>query len=109
MTGSRAAVRPDEPWPELPWRVWEPTISTLHLWLQIVGKVRMALAAPLNHWWHIPLYVSARGLTTSAIPYDHGAFEVDFDLVDHRLTITSSERDSFTMPLEPKSVARFYR
>jgi hypothetical protein len=79
------------------------------MWLQIVGKVRMALAAPLNHWWHIPLYVSARGLTTSAIPYGHGAFEVDFDFVDHRLTISSSERGLFTMPLEPKSVARFYR
>src|SRR6478736_1740579 len=56
------------PWPELPWRDWEPTISTLHLWLQIVGKVRLALAPPLNHWWHVPLYVTARGLTTSPIP-----------------------------------------
>jgi hypothetical protein len=65
-TSERTAVRAR--WPALPWREWEPTISTLHIWVEIVGKVRMALPAPLNHWWHVPLYVSARGLTTCAIP-----------------------------------------
>ena len=72
-------------WPELPWRDWEPTISTLHMWVQIVGKVRLALAPPLNHWWQVPLYVTARGLTTSPIPYGDRAFQVDFDFVEHRL------------------------
>jgi len=58
------------PWPELPWTEWSATMATLHMWTQIVGKVRMALTPPLNHWWHIALYVSSRGLTTSAIPYE---------------------------------------
>jgi Family of unknown function (DUF5996) len=96
-------------WPELPWRDWEPTMSTLHMWLQIVGKVRLALAAPLNHWWHVPLYVTARGLTTSSIPYGEGEFQVDLDFVEHRLDIVDGEPDAFSMALEPRSVARFYR
>jgi hypothetical protein len=104
MTRSRTV----EPWPELPWREWEPTISTLHMWTQIVGKVRMALAAPLNHWWHITLYATTRGLTTSPIPYGSTQFQVDFDFLDHRLLVTDSSGSSFTMRLEPKSVARFY-
>jgi hypothetical protein len=98
-----------EPWPELPWRDWAPTLDTLHLWVQIVGKVRMALAPPRNHWWHIPLYVTARGLTTSAIPYARRHFQVDFDFVDHRLVVTDSSPASFEIALEPKSVAAFYR
>jgi len=79
------------------------------MWVQVVGKVRMTLTPPLNHWWHVPLYVSARGLTTSAIPYASGQFQVDFDFIDHHLQVTDSQGGSFTMPLEPKSVARFYR
>ena len=79
------------------------------MWIQIVGKVRMALAPPLNHWWHVPLYVSARGLTTSAIPYGHRQFQVDLDFIDHRLQVIDGDGRSFTMALEPKSVARFYR
>jgi hypothetical protein len=78
------------------------------MWLQIVGKVRMALAPPLNHWWHTTLYVSSRGLTTSPIPRGDGHFQVDFDFVDHRLRVTDSDAASFTMALEPKSVAQFY-
>jgi hypothetical protein len=97
-----------EPWPELPWREWEPTLSTLHMWTQIVGKVRMALAPPLNHWWHITLYATSRGLTTSPIPYGSRLFQVDFDFLDHRLLVTDSAGGLFTMKLEPKSVARFY-
>jgi Family of unknown function (DUF5996) len=96
-------------WPELPWRDWEPTLSTLHMWLQIVGKVRLALAPPLNHWWHVPLYVTARGLTTSPIPYRHRVFQIDFDFVEHRLTVSDGDPGVFTMALEPRSVARFYR
>lgn len=99
----------DARWPELPWTEWAATISTLHMWTQIVGKVRMALAPARNHWWHVPLYVSSRGLTTSAIPYGLREFQVDFDFIDHRLQVADSEGATFTMPLEPKSVARFYR
>jgi hypothetical protein len=99
----------EDPWPELPWREWAPTISTLHMWVQIVGKVRMALAPPLNHWWHVPLYVSARGLTTSPIPYGRRQFQVDFDFIDHRSRVTDSDGREFTIALEPMSVARFYR
>jgi hypothetical protein len=79
------------------------------MWIQIVGKVRMALAPPRNHWWHIPLYVTSRGLTTSAIPYGSRQFQVDFDVLDHRLDVTDTAGRTFTMPLEPRSVARFYR
>lgn len=96
-------------WPELPWTEWQPTISTVHMWTQVVGKVRMALAPPLNHWWHITLYVSSRGMTTSPIPYANREFQVDFDFVDHRLLVADTAGASFTMALEPKSVARFYR
>jgi hypothetical protein len=95
-------------WPELPWQEWEPSMSTLHMWTQIVGKVRMALAAPINHWWHVPLYVSPRGLTTTAVPYDGRLFRVDFDFIDHRLTITDDRPGRFAMELEPMSVAAFY-
>jgi hypothetical protein len=96
-------------WPELPWREWAPTISTLHMWTQVVGKVRMALAPPLNHWWHVPLYVSSRGLTTSPIPFGARQFQVDFDFLDDRLDVTDTDGGSFTMPLAPQSVAQFYR
>ena len=105
---SSSPVLHRQPWPELPWQEWHPTLATLHMWTQIVGKVRMALAPPLNHWWHVPLYVSARGLTSSPIPYRDRQFQVDFDLLDHRLDVTDSDGRSFTMALEPKSVARFY-
>jgi hypothetical protein len=109
MILSQALAETDEPWPELPWREWTPTISTLHMWTQIVGKVRMALAPPLNHWWHVPLYVTSRGLTTSPIPYGHRHFQVDFDFLAHRLDVTDSDDRSFTIRLAPMSVARFYR
>jgi Family of unknown function (DUF5996) len=106
---SQIVVAADERWPELPWSEWEPTIATLHMWVQIVGKVRMALAPPLNHWWHVPLYASARGLTTSAIPSGSRHLQVDFDFIDHRVQASTSDGGSFTMALEPKSVAQFYR
>lgn len=109
MTRPHTLEVTNEPWPELPWREWTATIDTLHLWVQIVGKVRMALAPPLNHWWHVPLYVSSRGLTTSPIPYGPRQFQVDFDFLDHRLQVSDSAGGRFTMQLEPMSVARFYR
>ena len=110
-TNNDASVRPSgsETWPELPWHDWQPTVATLHMWTQIVGKVRMELAPPLNHWWHVPLYVSPRGLTTSPIPYGLRSFQVDFDFIDHRLLVTDSQGGSLSIPLEPKSVVTFYR
>ena len=96
-------------WPELPWQDWEPTISTLHMWAQIVGKIRLALTPPINHWWHVPLYVSARGLTTTAIPYDDSVLQLEFDFVDHRLVVTDGQPGTFAMELAPRSVADFYR
>jgi hypothetical protein len=105
----RPGVPAGEPWPELPWRDWEPTVSTLHMWTQIVGKVRLALAPPQNHWWHVTLYVSSRGLTTSAIPYESREFQIDLDLVDHRLEVRDSQNAGFALALVPMSVAHFYR
>jgi Family of unknown function (DUF5996) len=107
--GPRAAVATAGRWPELPWGEWGPTIATLHMWVQIAGKVRLALAPPLNHWWHVPLYVTARGLTTSPIPYGDREFQVDFDFVDHRLRVIDGDPSDFSMALEPRSVASFYR
>jgi hypothetical protein len=74
-------------WPVLPFDDWRETCATLHMWTQIVGKVRLALAPHVNHWWQVPLYVGARGLTTSAIPYGDKSFEMEFDFVDHVLAI----------------------
>jgi hypothetical protein len=98
-----------EQWPELPWTEWKPTLDTLHMWLQVVGKVRLALAAPQNHWWHTTLYVTARGLTTSPIPVEGRDFEVTFDFLDHRLDVADTEGRTFEMTLAPMSVATFYR
>src|SRR6202045_2315201 len=92
-------------WPALPLEVWQDTYATLHMWLQIVGKVRLALAPRINHWWEVPLYVSALGLTTSAIPYPEGNFEVEFDFIHHRLTIKTSQNTAATVGLRPRSVA----
>ena len=77
-------------WPELPLEAWRDTYATLHMWTQIVGKVRLALSPRINHWWEVALYVNARGLTTSAIPYDGKVFEVQFDFIDHKLIIQTS-------------------
>jgi Family of unknown function (DUF5996) len=98
-----------EAWPALELAAWRDTYATLHLWTQIVGKTRLALAASVNHWWHVPLYVSARGLTTSAIPYGRGAFEVEFDFLSHVLTVRTSADTSRSLTLAPRSVADFYK
>src|SRR6188768_568691 len=92
VTFGRAATPAD--WPDLPWRDWGPTISTLHMWMQIVGKVRLALAPPINHWWHATLYVTARGLTTSPVPYAGGTFEINFDFIDHALIVQTSQGET---------------
>ncbi|HWY23100.1 MAG TPA: DUF5996 family protein [Candidatus Acidoferrum sp.] len=95
-------------WPALPLEAWQDTYATLHMWTQIVGKVRLALSPRVNHWWEVPLYVNARGLTTSAIPYGDGDFEVQFDFIDHKLIIQTSWGSSKTLALKPQSVADFY-
>jgi hypothetical protein len=95
-------------WPELTLSEWEDTRDTLHLWTQVVGKVRMALAPMVNHWWHVPLYVSARGLTTSLMPAGDGGLEIEFDFVDHVLHLRTTDGQSARVPLEPRSVASFH-
>jgi hypothetical protein len=96
-------------WPALPLAEWQPTYDTLHMWVQIVGKIRMSLHPPLNHFWHVTLYVNARGLTTGPIPYPKGVFEIQFDFIDHKLIVETSEGRTESRPLKPESVASFYR
>ena len=95
-------------WPDLPLSAWSETCETLHRWTQIAGKVRMALTPQVNHWWNVTLYVTARGLGTSAIPYGPGAFEIIFDFVDHRLRIDASDGRSESFALAPMTVKDFY-
>jgi hypothetical protein len=97
-----------ELWPDLPWQDWEATATTLHMWTQIVGKTRLALTPLVNHWWNVPLYVTARGLSTSAMPYRDSLFELEFDFVDHRLDARLTSGESRSLPLKPQSVAEFY-
>ncbi|MGA8619558.1 MAG: DUF5996 family protein [Candidatus Sulfotelmatobacter sp.] len=107
MAAQPHSPNPDS-WPELPLAAWQDTYATLHMWTQIVGKVRLALSPRVNHWWEVPLYVNSRGLTTSAIPYGHDNFEIQFDFIDHQLQIRGSWGSSKTLPLKPQSVADFY-
>jgi len=97
-----------EIWPALPLAEWEPTYHNLHMWSQIVGKVRMALTPRINHWWNVPLYVTARGLTTSPIPYGREAFEICFDFLDHKLVVDRCDGRGESLALEPRTVAEFY-
>jgi hypothetical protein len=95
-------------WPDLTLSEWEGTRDTLHLWTQVVGKIRLAQTPWINHSWHVALYLTARGLTTSVIPYGARTFEIDFDFIDHRLAIASSDGRVGGFVLEPQSVASFY-
>jgi hypothetical protein len=96
-------------WPALPYDAWKDTYATLHMWSQVVGKVVLARAAPLNHSWGIALLVTARGLTTRALPHGRRSFTMAFDFIDHQLVIETSDGDRRHLPLEPRSVAEFYR
>src|SRR6266436_1039203 len=96
-------------WPALPLSSWKDTCATLHMWTQMVGKVRLALTPLVNHWWNVPLYVSSRGLTTSQMPYRDRALELRFDFIDHQLVLQSSDGVHKTLPLAPRSVADFYQ
>ena len=95
-------------WPSLPLEAWSDTCATLHMWTQIVGKIRLAQSPWINHSWHVTLYVTARGLTTSPIPYGTRTFQVDFDFIDHRVVVQSSDGGVGGVLLQPQSVAAFY-
>jgi hypothetical protein len=99
----------NDAWPALPVAEWQATRDTLQLWTQIVGKVRMVSTPLTNHWWNVPLYVTARGLTTSLIPRDERAYQIDLDLLADRLDITVTDGSSASMPLGPGPVADFHR
>jgi Family of unknown function (DUF5996) len=99
----------EEAWPALPLVEWSETRDTLHMWTQVVGKVRLALSPHVNHWWEVPLYVSARGLTTSAIPSERGNFEINFDFIEHKLDVVPSWTQPAVIRLYTRSVAGFYR
>jgi hypothetical protein len=95
-------------WPALPLEEWNDTRATLHMWTQIVGKVRLVQSPLVNHWWNVPLYLTPRGLTTSAIPYGDRYFEIEFDFIDHALIVRTSDGEIRSIALKPKSVAAFY-
>ena len=105
---AKVADRTDAAWPELPYAAWKGTYATLHLWTQIVGKIRLARTSWLNHSWHVVLYVTPRGLTTSSIPHDTGSFELEFDFVNHVLVVSKDEGSVRRIDLYPRSVADFY-
>jgi len=105
---SPAAAHREETLPALPLDSWADTQATLHMWGQIVGKVRLKLCPLVNHWWNVPFYVTARGLTTSVMPYENGDVEVIFDFIDHDLLIETSDGASRKLALKPQSVADFY-
>jgi hypothetical protein len=104
-------MRPDDDacWPALPYDAWKDTYATLHLWSQVVGKVALALAAPLNHSWAVALRVTPRGLTTRPLPHGERTFTIQFDFLDHQLRIGASDGETRTLALAPRSVADFYR
>jgi hypothetical protein len=105
----QAVADQPECWPTLPLDSWKDTCATLHLWTQMVGKVRLKLTPLVNHWWNVPFYVTARGLTTSRIPYGGRAFELWFDFIQHRLVLETNDGITKELALSPRSVADFYQ
>jgi hypothetical protein len=108
MQSSGMSRTPQIPWPELPTAAWRATYETLHLWTQIIGKIRLARSPWLNHSWHVALYVTARGLTTSPIPDGARSFQIDLDFIDHALRISTSDGATRQFALAGQSVANFY-
>ena len=96
-------------WPELPLREWKDTLATLHMWTQIVGKIRLKQSPFENQWWNTPFYVTPRGLTTSAMPYNEQLFQITFDFIDHVLIIETTDGSTKKFGLQPRSVAEFYK
>ena len=99
----------EELWPSLPLHAWQDTHDTLHMWTQIVGKIKLELAPMMNQWWQVPLHVTSRGLTTYPVPYEDTIFQMDFDFIDHELRIAVEEGESRSIELKPRSVADFYQ
>ena len=97
------------PWPALPLAEWKDTYVTLHMWTQIVGKIRLALTPLVNHWWNTTLYVTPRGLTTTAMPYNSRQLQIDFDFIDHKLLIETTDNSTKIVALRPCPVAVFYQ
>ena len=110
MTKTRDSTIPvtSDSWPPMRLADWKDTYATLHMWTQIVGKIRLELTPRINHWWNVPLYVSARGLTTSVIPYGNRCFEMEFDFLQHKLEIRTTDSQARFVALAPRSVADFY-
>lgn len=104
----KSEMTSEDTWPSLPLEEWEETRATLHMWTQVLGKIRLAQTPLVNHWWNVPLYVNSRGLTTSVMPYDARSFEIDFDFIDHNLLIKTSDNEERIIKLRPISVAEFY-
>ena len=104
-----ATQRDKNDWPALPFQEWADTAATLHMWTQIVGKIRMQFTPWTNHSWHVTLYLTSRGLTTSPIPYGTRTFEIRLDFLDHHLRILTSDDAQRSLELRPQSVAKFYR
>ncbi|MET0624454.1 MAG: DUF5996 family protein [Pyrinomonadaceae bacterium] len=101
---------PSHFWPSLPFEEWRETYYLLHMWTQVVGKVKLSMNPNVNHWWHVPLYVSARGLTTAAMHYPGRSFQIDFDFIDHQLLVRDSNARTLSLDLgETRSVADFYQ
>lgn len=105
---SNAISELSESWPAIRLADWKDTYTTLHMWTQIVGKIRLELTPPINHWWNVPLYVSPRGLTTSIIPYKNRCFEMEFDFFEHKLVIRTTDPKTTSVALAPRPVADFY-
>lgn len=108
LAGKHTGIGEKEAWPPLPLAQWADTRDTLHMWTQVVGKVRLALAPKMNHWWQVPLYVTCRGLTTSPMPFGTRLCQIDFDFVDHRLRIETSTGERRTLDLKPCPCGDFY-
>lgn len=107
-TEKTATDTSERAWPALPFIGWQDTCATLHMWTQVVGKIRLALEPMVNHWWQVPLYVTATGLTTSPMPYQSRSFQIDFDFCHHALTIRTSDPQRVEFALAPMTVAEFY-
>ena len=106
---NRSPNREIDQWPPLPQAAWTDTCATLQLWMQIVGKIRLALTPPINHTWNVTLYPTVRGLTTAPMPYGARILQIDFDFIDHLLVVETSDGERRTIPLKPMTVAEFYR
>jgi hypothetical protein len=105
----RSRTSDDEALPALPFDSWKDTLATLHMWAQIVGKVRLKLCPLVNHWWNVPFYITARGMTTSPMPCEHRDVEVQFDFIEHKVLIEASDGRVAVLLMEPQSVADFYK